>query len=116
MSHPLCQSARMQSEDRAEPVEWDFAKLKKSIAEWAEIAANILQLMGETLDDPASRNWRPHVAQIRTVVSRFRDRCERESQRLGSWREDGLAPDEAYEQVWDEADRLVSWLHRMMQP
>ena len=116
MSDPLCQSARMQSEDAAGPIEWDLTELKGSIEEWAVIAANILQLMDETLEYPASRNWRPHATQITAVVSRFRNLCRLESQQLGSWREDGLAPDEAYEKVWDEADRLVSWLNRMMQP
>ncbi len=115
MSDPIRHSGRMKSEDAAGPIEWDIAELKGSIEEWAGIAGNILQLMRETLEYPASRNWRPHAAQITTVVSRFQDLCEREFQQLGSWREDGLAPEEAYERVWDEADQLVQWLNRMMQ-
>ncbi len=116
MSHPLCQAPRMQSEDAAGPIEWDIAALKRSIEEWEGIASHILELLHETADCPASQNWRPHAAQITAVVSRFRQLCQRESEQLGFWRGDGLAADEAYERVWDEADALVKWLHRMMQP
>jgi hypothetical protein len=115
MSHPICQTGRMKSEDAAEPVEWDIAELKRSIEEWEGIASNIIQLPHETADCPASQNWRPHAAQITAVVSRFRELCHMESQQLGLWREDGLAADEAYERVWNEAERLVKWLNRMMQ-
>jgi hypothetical protein len=116
MSDPLWQSLRMQSEDAAEPIEWDIAELKRSIEEWEGIASRIVQLLQETADCAASQNWRPHAAQIRAVVARFRELCRRESEQLGAWREDGVAADEAYERVWDEADALVKWLHRMMQP
>ncbi len=115
MSHPLWQAARMQSEDAAKPIQWDIAELKRSIDEWEGIASRIMQLLHETADNAASQNWRPHAAQIAAVVSRFRELCHREGEQLGCWREDGLAADEAYERVWDEADALVRWLHRMMQ-
>jgi hypothetical protein len=104
----------MQSEDAAEPIEWDIAELKRSIVEWEGIASHIIQLLHETADCAASQNWRPHVAQITTVVSRFRNLCRDESQQLGFWREDALPPDEVYERVWDEGDKLVQWLQRMM--
>jgi hypothetical protein len=115
MSHPLWQTARMQSEDAAGPIEWDIAELKRSIEEWDGIAARILQLLDETASAAASQNWRPHATQIITVVRRFRALCEREVQQLRSCCEDGAMADEAYERVWDEADALVKWLGRMMQ-
>jgi hypothetical protein len=105
----------MQSDDAAEPIEWDIMELKRSIDEWEGIASHIMQLLLETADAPASRNWRPHAAQITGVVTRFRELCQRESQELGFWREDGLAADEVYERLWDEAGALVQWLYRMMQ-
>lgn len=116
MSHPRWQTARMQSEDTAEPIERDIADLKRSIEEWEGIASCIIQLLRETADHAASQNWRPHAAQITAVVTRFRELCQRESRQLGWRMEGGLAADEAYERVWDEADALVKWLHRMMQP
>lgn len=107
----------MQSEDAAEPMEWDIAELRRSIDEWEGIASHIIELLRETVDAAAgSQNWRPHAAQITTVVSRFRELCRAESQQLGFWRGDGLAADEAYEHVWDKGDQLVRWLNRMMQP
>lgn len=106
----------MQSEDAAEPMEWDIAELRRSIDEWEGIASNIIRLLSETADYDGSRNWRPHGAQIAAVVDRFRNLCRNESQHLGCWREDGVAADEAYERVWDEGDQLVRWLNRMMQP
>ena len=115
MSDPLCESRRMQSDDAAEPIEWDVEELKRSVDEWEAIASRIIELMHETLDAPRSRNWRPHAAQIRAVVCRFRDLCRAESTQLGAWREDSLDPAEAYERVWDQGDQLVKWLNRMMQ-
>lgn len=115
MSHPFCQAGRMKSEDAAEPIEWDIAQLKRSIDEWEAIASHILELMDETADCPTSQNWRPHAEQISAVVNRFQELCRRESQQLGFSREDGLASDEAYERVWNEAEGLVKWLHRMLQ-
>jgi hypothetical protein len=106
----------MQREDAAEPVKWDIAELKRTIEEWDGIASHILQLLQETAHAAASQNWRPHATQIIAVVRRFRELCARELQQLGLWRKDGLTPDEAYEQVWHEADALVKWLGRMVQP
>jgi len=106
----------MQSEDAAEPIEWDTAELKRSIDEWATIASQIIQLLHSTADAGTTQNWRPHAAQITAVVSRFCELCRRECQQLGGWREDGLAPAEAYERVRDQGDALVKWLMRMMHP
>ena len=108
----------MQSDNTAEPIQWDIARHKRSIEEWEGIASRILELLDDTADGAASErpNWRPHAEQINSVVHRFRTLCRKESQRLGFWREDVVAADEAYERVWDEADVLVKWLNRMMQP
>ncbi len=105
----------MQSDDAAEPVEWDVQELKRSVDEWAGIAAQIIERLHDTVACAGSENWRPHFGQIVVVVERFRDLCRRESAQLGCWRADGLYADEAYEQVWDAADQLVKWLNRMMQ-
>jgi hypothetical protein len=105
----------MQSDDAAQPIEWDLEELKRSIDEWEVIAGGIIMLLHDS-EATGSANWRPHCTQIAAVVERFRDLCRRESQQLGCWRQDGLAPDEAYERVWDHGDQLVQWLRRMMQP
>jgi hypothetical protein len=105
----------MQSEDAAEPVEWDITELKRNIAEWEEIAFQMMQLLPESAEVPAARNWQPHLHQIQHAVGQFRDRCRAESTQLGRWRPDGLQASEVYDLVWAEADRLVKWLTRMME-
>ena len=104
----------MQSEDAAEPVEWDVEELRLTIHEWESVASQILEHLAAEAHGEACANWRPHVGQMTKAVRTFRDFCCEHRQALGLWREDGLAPDEAYEIVWDEADRLVQWLNRMM--
>ena len=116
MSHPLRQAGHMKSKDAAEPIESHIAEFKRCIDEWEGIAAHIVQLLKETADCAAAENWRPHAAQITVVVTRFRQLCRRESLQFSLLGQDGLAADEAYERVWDEADGLVKWLKRMMQP
>lgn len=105
----------MQSDDAAKPIAWDVQELRRSIEEWEAIASQIIELLHDTVNCARSENWRPHYEQIVAAVRRFRELCRYESEQLGCWREDGLAPDEAYERVWDEADHLVNWLNRMMQ-
>ena len=105
----------MQSDDAAEPIEWDLAELKSDLQEWENIASQIVAGLHAAVDGVRSRNWRPHFAQIVAVVERFRERCYAEAHRLGAWREDGLEPGEVYERVRNEGDRLVKWLNRMMQ-
>ena len=113
MSDPLCDAVVMQWEDAAEPIEWDVTELEQSIEEWEAIAARIVQLLHETVECPASRNWRPHVTQIDAVVRRFRELCRRERQRIVS-SDDNFAVEDAFERVWNEGDGLVKWLNRMM--
>lgn len=115
MSYPVCDARRMQSEDAAEPVEWDIAEFKRRIDEWEGIAAQIIRLLNESANAATSQNWRPHAGQITAVVTRFRDLCRRESRQLGWWRADGVTADEAYDSVWQQGDALVRWLNRMMQ-
>ena len=114
MSDPLCDAGLMQWEDAAEPIEWDLTHLQRSIEEWEGIAAHIVQLLHETAEQPASLNWRPHVAQIDKVVRRFRDLCHRELQRIGSFDDDHFDAEHSFERVWNEGDGLVKWLNRMM--
>jgi hypothetical protein len=104
----------MQSDDRAEPIEWDLQELKSAVREWESVASQILTCLDRDLATDRSANWRPHADQIAKAVRAFRDLCHEEAEQLGVWRADGIAADEAYEKVWDEADRLVQWLNRMM--
>ncbi|MDQ3120253.1 MAG: hypothetical protein M3Q89_11910 [Verrucomicrobiota bacterium] len=102
----------MQSHE-AEPVERDLEELKNILDEWRSIASELIEMLRQTVDHEESANWGPHVTQIDKVLRQYRDLCDDESQQLGLWREDGLQPDEVYEVVWNEGDRLAQWLTRM---
>ena len=100
----------MQSDDATE----DVQELGRSLAEWAAISSQMIELLHETVDCDQSRNWRPHFAQIVTAVRAFGDRCRSETQEFGRWRGDGLEPDEVVQQVREQGQRLVDWLNRMI--
>ena len=100
----------MQSDDATE----DVQELRRSLDEWATISSVMLVLLHETVDCDRSRFWRPHFAQIASAVCAFGDRCRTESQEFGSWRADGLEPDDVVQDVREQGQRLVDWLHRMI--
>ena len=102
----------MQSNDATEPLE--VQELRRTLAEWAAISSRMIELLHETVDCDRSRDWRPHFAQIVKAVRAFGDRCRSQSQQFGSWRADGLAPDDLLCDVREQGQRLVEWLQRMM--
>ena len=103
----------MKSNEAAEPVGWDLEELKSTLEEWQQIASQLLAALRETVEREGPENWRPHRWQIERALRHYRDLCRDQAQELGLWREDGLGPDEVYEAVWDEGDRLAEWLSRM---
>lgn len=109
MSHPVCKDVRMKSEDAAEPVEWDVEDLTNTLHEWASLASLMIEHLVTEADLEKSANWRPHLDQIVKTVASFRDHCREGSRCLGLCREDEL-----HDAIWNEADRLVKWLTRMM--
>ena len=100
----------MQSDDATE----DVQELRRSLGEWAAISSVMLDLLHETVDCERSRYWRPHFAQIVKAVRAFGDRCRSEAEEFGSWRADGLEPDDVVQRVREQGQRLVDWLNRMM--
>ncbi len=104
----------MQSDDATEPLQWNVRELRRSLDEWAAIASQMIDLLHATVGSERSRNWRPHFTQIVNAVQAFGDRCRSEAEQLRTWRADGLEPDEAFEDVRDQGQRLVDWLQRMM--
>ena len=102
----------MQSDDATEPA--DVQELKRSLAEWAAIAARMIELLDETIDCERSRNWRPHRSQIVKAVRAFGEHCRSEAAELSSWRADELEADDVRDRVREHGERLVDWLNRMM--
>ena len=102
----------MQSDDATEPA--DVQELRRSLAEWAAISSHMIDLLNETVECERSRYWRPHFPQIVKAVRAFGDRCRGESEEFGSWRADGLQPDDVVQDVREQGQRLVDWLNRMI--
>ena len=112
MSDPRCEAAGMQSDDTTEPL--DVQERRRSLDEWAAISSQMIDLLHDTASCERSRNWRPHIAQIVKAIRAFGDRCRSESQQFGSWRADGLEPDDVFQRVRGQGQGLVEWLQRMI--
>lgn len=102
----------MQSDDATEPVH--VQELKHKLDEWAAIASRMIELLHETQACERSQNWRPHCDQIVNAVRSFGERCRDEAGHLHPWRADGLEPDDVFDSVRNDGERLVDWLQRMM--
>ncbi|HSH38734.1 MAG TPA: hypothetical protein VK993_08105 [Chthoniobacterales bacterium] len=102
----------MQSDDATEPLY--LQELRQSLAEWAAISSQMIDLLHETAGSERSRNWRPHFTQIVMAVQTFGDRCRSEAEAFGLWRVDGLEADDVFERIREQGQRLVDWLQRMM--
>ena len=102
----------MKSDDATEPV--DVQELRRHLGEWAAISSQMIDLLHGSADTEKSLNWRPHLGQIVSAVRAFGDRCRAEAREVGGWRADGLEPDEAFQLVRDQGQRLVAWLQRIM--
>ena len=102
----------MQSDDATEPL--GVQELRQSLAEWAAISSRMIELLHDTAACDRSRYWRPHLPEISNAVRAFGDRCRSEAKEFGSWRADGLEPDEVLQRVREQGQRLIDWLQRMM--
>ena len=104
----------MQSNDTTGPIPSDMAELKSSFNEWDRIASQLLDLLHASAGCEKSAIWRPHLMQMDKAVRQYRDRCREETERIGHWREDGLECEQLYDLIWDQGDRLVAWLQRII--
>lgn len=104
-------------DQRNEPVQFFGAEeLRGTLEDYAmttEALLARLQICAETEAEEA-RNWRPHIAQMQRALTQFLELCRSEMEKIGLWREDGLDPEEVHELVWEEGERLVRWLNRMI--
>jgi hypothetical protein len=112
MSDPWWQAVRMQSDDATQPL--GVQELRELLEEWAGISSQMIDLLHATVGGEPVRNWQPHFGQIVKAVSVFGDRCRNESADFGNWQADGAEPEDIFEAVRSEGQRLVNWLHRIM--
>lgn len=99
------------------PVEFFGAEeLRVALEDYAATTTALLLALQTSAEAGAeeSRNWRPHIAQMGAALARFTELCRDEIGKIGLWREDQPDPEEVHELVWEEGDRLVRWLQRMM--
>ena len=111
MSYPRCQASGMNTDDATDS---NLRELRECLIEWADISMQMIELLHATADCNRSRNWSPHLSQIVTAVRAFGACCCEEAEEVGRWRADGLDPDDAFERVREQGNRLVEWLQRMM--
>src|SRR4051794_33037693 len=103
-------------DQRNEPVRFGTEELRLTLEEYltnTEALLARLQVCAETSAEESS-NWRPHLGQMQAALVRFRDLCRAELEKIGLWCEDAAEPDEVHELVWEEGERLVRWLNRMI--
>ncbi|HEX8076243.1 MAG TPA: hypothetical protein VF511_00400 [Chthoniobacterales bacterium] len=91
-------------------------ELRGALEDYAQTTEQLLVALHTSAqaESEESINWRPHLSQMQAALDRFRKLCRAEIEKIGLWCEDTLDPEEVHEVVWDEGDRLVRWLQRMM--
>lgn len=97
-----------------EPVFFGPEQLKEILEDYAATTAKLVGALHDAAQSGEAIDWLPHLPQMHAAVGYFAELCEDELQNLGHWREDGRDLDEVHELVWDEGERLVQWLRRML--
>ena len=97
------------------PVQFFGAEaLRVTLEDYAATTTALLWALQTRAEAEESSNWQPHIAQMRAAVAQFQKLCRNEIEKIGLWREDGPDPEEVHEMIWNEGDRLVGWLRRII--
>jgi len=88
--------------------------LRDILQEYARNTAALLRALQRSAETDESLIWRPHLAQMHTAIAHFAETIRTEIENLGAWRADGRNLEEIHELVWEEGERLVLWLNRML--
>ena len=97
-----------------DPVLFGTEDLREILEEYARNTAALIAAFGKSAEAEESLIWRPHLAQMYAAISHFADTIRAELENLGTWRADGRDLEEVHEVVWEEGERLVRWLKRML--
>ncbi|HEV3409826.1 MAG TPA: hypothetical protein VG095_06005 [Chthoniobacterales bacterium] len=97
-----------------DPVLFGPEDLREILEEYVRNTAALLHALRNSADTEESLIWRPHLAQMHRAISHFADTIRTELETLGTWRADGRDLEEIHEVVWEEGERLVHWLNRML--
>ena len=97
-----------------EPAVFGTEDLRDVLGEYAQNTATLMNALHASIDSDESLMWRPHLPQMQAALAHFAELCREELGNLGVWREDGRDLEEIHEQVWEQGERLVCWLNRML--
>ncbi|MFL6539191.1 MAG: hypothetical protein ACJ8HU_00350 [Chthoniobacterales bacterium] len=97
-----------------EPVLFGPAQLKEILEDYASTTAQLIDALHASIESGEAMNWRPHLPQMHAALAHFAELCRDEIDNLDCWREGGRDLEERHEFVWDEGERLVRWLNRML--
>lgn len=97
-----------------EPALFGTEDLRRIIEEYAQNTAVLIDALHGSVGRDESLMWRPHLPQMHSALAHFAELCREELENLGEWREDGRDLEEIHEAVWEEGERLVHWLNRML--
>jgi hypothetical protein len=97
-----------------EPVLFGAEDLREILEEYARNTAALLGALRNSAEVEESLIWRPHLAQMHAAIAHFADTIRTELENLGTWHADGRDLEEIHELVWEEGERLVRWLNRML--
>lgn len=96
------------------PVLFGTAELQEILEDYAATTSHLIDALHAAAESGESNNWRPHIPQMHAALAHFAELCRDEIANLASWRADGRDLEEVHESVWDEGERLVRWLNRML--
>ncbi len=104
----------MKWNETTEPLGGGIEELRRALEEYDRATTALSDGLHESAAAESTMNWRPHLPQMHAALVTFAELCRDELDNVGLWREDGLEPNEVHDLVWDEGERLVQWLNRMM--
>ena len=97
-----------------EPALFGTEDLRATLEEYGQNTATLITALHASIETDESLIWRPHLPQMHAALAHFAELCREELENLGAWREDGRDLEEIHESVWEEGERLVRWLNRML--
>jgi hypothetical protein len=105
----------MRLNEQPEPIVFGTEDLRRILEEYTATATALLEALHATAACELSPDWRPHLPQMHAALASFAELCRDELEQLGDWRDDGRDAGEVHEFIWNEAERVMRWLKRMIE-
>lgn len=98
-----------------QPVVFGAEDLRRILEEYVATATALLEALHSTATCELAPAWRPHLPQMHAALASFAQLCCEELEQLGDWRADGRTAEDVHEFIWNEAERVMRWLKRMIE-